>query len=119
MAKIQDKPVTGICDRRLHSGKSFDALIVGCYDAGKLQYVGEVRNGFVPQVRRAMFPYMQEIVSDKCPFTNLPEKRRGPWALNLTTGEMENCRWLKPILVAQIEFTEWTPDGHLRYSSFV
>ena len=32
---------------------------------------------------------------------------------------MENCVWLKPELVAQIEFTEWTPDGHLRHSEFV
>jgi bifunctional non-homologous end joining protein LigD len=29
---------------------------------------------------------------------------------------MKNCMWLKPELVAQIEFTEWTPDGHLRHS---
>jgi len=29
------------------------------------------------------------------------------------------CHWLKPQLVAQIKFTEWTPDGHLRHASFV
>src|SRR5262245_7860435 len=27
--------------------------------------------------------------------------------------------WLKPVLVGQIEFTEWTPEGHLRHSRFV
>ena len=32
---------------------------------------------------------------------------------------MKNCVWLKPELVAQIEFTEWTPDGYLRHSKFV
>ena len=37
----------------------------------------------------------------------------------LTAEEMKECRWLKPQLVAQIEFTEWTPDGHLRHASFV
>jgi bifunctional non-homologous end joining protein LigD len=37
----------------------------------------------------------------------------------LTKEEMENCVWLKPELVAQIEFTEWTPDGHLRHSKFI
>jgi bifunctional non-homologous end joining protein LigD len=46
----------------------------------------------------------------------MPEKRRTMWAL--TADEMKECRWLKPKLVAQIEFTEWTPDGHLRHSSF-
>jgi len=37
----------------------------------------------------------------------------------LTKEEMKNCMWLKPELVAQFEFTEWTPDGHLRHSKFV
>jgi bifunctional non-homologous end joining protein LigD len=31
---------------------------------------------------------------------------------------MENCRYLRPKHVAQIEFNDWTPDGHLRHSSF-
>jgi bifunctional non-homologous end joining protein LigD len=48
---------------------------------------------------------------------NLPERKRTQWAL--TKEEMKNCVWLKPELVAQIEFTEWTPDGHLRHSKFV
>jgi bifunctional non-homologous end joining protein LigD len=52
-----------------------------------------------------------------CPFANVPEKKRTQGAL--TTEEMKNCVWLKPKLVAQIEFTEWTPDGHLRHSKFV
>jgi hypothetical protein len=41
---------------------------------------------------------------------NLPEKKRTQWAL--TKEEMKNYRWLKPELVAQIDFTEWTLDGH-------
>jgi bifunctional non-homologous end joining protein LigD len=52
-----------------------------------------------------------------CPFANLPEKKRTQFSL--TREEMKNCIWLKPELVAQIEFTEWTPDGHLRHSKFV
>jgi len=32
---------------------------------------------------------------------------------------MKNCVWLRPELVAQIEFGEWTPDGHLRRSKFI
>jgi len=54
---------------------------------------------------------------ETCPFANLPEKKRTQWAL--TKEEMKNCVWLKPELVAQIEFTEWTPDGHLRHLKFV
>jgi ATP-dependent DNA ligase len=54
---------------------------------------------------------------DTCASSNLAEKKRTQWAL--TKEEMKNCVWLKPELVAQIEFTEWTPDGHLRHSQFV
>lgn len=32
---------------------------------------------------------------------------------------MAECRWLKPVLVGQFEFVEWTPDGHLRHSRFI
>ena len=54
---------------------------------------------------------------DTCPFVNLPERKRTQWAL--TKEEMKNCVWVKPKLVAQIEFTEWTPNGHLRHSKFI
>ena len=42
--------------------------------------------------------------------------QRTQWAL--TREEMKDCVRLKPQVVAQIEFTEWTPDGHLRHSKF-
>ena len=32
---------------------------------------------------------------------------------------MAECRWLKPVLVAEVEFLEWTSDNHLRHSRFV
>jgi len=53
----------------------------------------------------------------KCsPFTNLPEPERDRWDVGLTKADMKNCRW--EIARAQIEFTEQTPDGHLRHASF-
>jgi bifunctional non-homologous end joining protein LigD len=77
---------------------------------------GKVGNGFVRTAapRAAKFASLK---TDTCPFASLPEKKRTQWAL--TAEEMKNCRWLKPELVAQIEFAEWTPDGHLRHSKFV
>jgi bifunctional non-homologous end joining protein LigD len=32
---------------------------------------------------------------------------------------MKECRWLKPVLVGEVEFVEWTPDNHLRHSRFM
>jgi bifunctional non-homologous end joining protein LigD len=37
----------------------------------------------------------------------------------LTAADMAECRWLKPELVAQIEFVEWTEANHLRHARFV
>jgi DNA ligase D-like protein (predicted ligase) len=98
-------------------GNPFDALIVGYYEGERLLYAAKVRNGFVPLVRREVASRFKNLEIDTCPFANLPEKKRTQWAL--TKEEMKNCVWLKPELVAQIEFTEWTPDGHLRHSRFV
>ncbi len=88
---------------------SLDALIVGYYEGERLLYADKVRNGFVPLVRREVASKFKGLESDTCPFANLPEKKRTMWAL--TKEEMKNCVWLKPELVAQIEFTEWTPDN--------
>ena len=99
------------------AGNPFDALIVGYYEGGKLHYVAKVRNGFVPRVRQEVYRRFKGLEIDTCPFVNLPEKRRTQWAL--TAQQMKECQWLEPKLVVQIEFTEWTPDGHLRHSRFV
>jgi bifunctional non-homologous end joining protein LigD len=93
-----------------------DALIVGYYEGDKLMFASKVRNGFVPRLRREVWGKLKRLQTDACPFANLPEKKRTQWAL--TREEMKNCAWLRPELVAQIEFTEWTPDGHLRHSRF-
>ena len=98
-------------------GNPFDAVIVGYYQDEKLLYAGKVRAGFVPYVRWEVIAKMKAVNAEVCPFVNLPEKKRTQWAL--TKDEMQNCQWLKPNLVAQVEFTEWTQDGHLRHASFL
>jgi len=98
-------------------GNPLDAVIVGYYDGDKLIYAAKVRNGFVPRLRREIWQKLKGFEIAGCPFVNLPEKKRTQFSL--TREEMKNCIWLKPTLVAQIEFTEWTPDGHLRHSKFV
>ena len=56
---------------------------------------------------------------DECPFANLPEAKSGRWGQGLTAAKMAECRWLKPVLVGQFEFLEWTGDNHLRHTKFV
>ena len=57
--------------------------------------------------------------SKECPFANLPESKSGRWGAGLTKAKMADCRWLKPVLVEQFEFLEWTGDHHLRHSKFI
>jgi bifunctional non-homologous end joining protein LigD len=53
-----------------------------------------------------------------CPFKNLPEARRGQWGEGLTAAEMAKCRWLKPRLVATIDYLERTAANHSRHPMF-
>ena len=62
---------------------------------------------------------MKPLEIGECPFANLPEGHGGRWGQGLTAGKMKDCRWLRPELVGQFEFVEWTPDGHLRHTRFV
>jgi len=43
------------------------------------------------------------------PFANLPGAKSGRWGEGLE--KMKECQWLKPVLVEQVEFVEWTPEG--------
>lgn len=99
--------------------KNFDALIFGYYEGPKLIYVARTRNGFTPALREQIFKRLRALEISDCPFANLPEPRGGRWGQGLTAAKMNECRWLKPLLVAQFEYTEWTPDNHLRHSRFV
>jgi ATP-dependent DNA ligase len=54
-----------------------------------------------------------------CPFANLPEAHGGRWGAGLTAAKMQDCRWIDPVLVGQFEFSEWTPENHVRHSRFI
>jgi ATP-dependent DNA ligase len=100
-------------------GSTFDALVFGYYEKGKLLYASRTRNGFTPLSRAELLKKMKPLVAKDCPFANLPEARAGRWGAGLTAAKMKECVWLKPVLVGQFEFVEWTDDRHLRHSKFV
>jgi ATP-dependent DNA ligase len=101
------------------AGRHFDALIFGYWEADKLMYAARTRSGFTPAVREQLHQRFRALETPECPFANLPEARAGRWGEGLTAAKMKNCRWLKPVLIGQFEFVEWTPDKHLRHSRFV
>ena len=101
------------------SSKNFDALVIGYYEDGKLMYAARTRNGFTPASRAELFKKLKPLEIKECPFANLPEKKAGRWGAGLTAEKMKECRWLKPQLVGQFEFVEWTDVSHLRHTKFI
>ena len=101
------------------SPKNFDALVIGYHEGNTLMYGARTRNGFTPASRAELFKKIKPLEIKECPFANLPEKKAGRWGAGLTAAKMAECRWLKPQLVGQFEFVEWTGDNHLRHSKFI
>ena len=101
------------------SSNTFDSILVGYYEGGDLKYAARIRSGFVPALRQRVFTQFHGLEIAKCPFVNLPERGNGRWGEGLTAEDMLHCRWLKPRLVASIEFLEWTPEGRLRHPRFI
>jgi ATP-dependent DNA ligase len=96
-----------------------DSLVVGFYLGKDLMYAARVRAGLVPATRREVFERIKHLKTPLCPFSNLPEPAAGRWGQGLTAEKMKECAWLRPEVVAQIQFLEWTSSDHLRHTKFV
>ena len=99
--------------------RGFDALLVGIFKGKELHFVATVKNGFVPRTRGDIFRELKPLQTPTCPFVNLPEPKASRWGESMTSEKMKDCRWIKPELVAKVEFVEWTDAGHLRHCTFV
>jgi bifunctional non-homologous end joining protein LigD len=96
-----------------------DALLVGYYDETGLRFAGKVRAGFVPHLRREVFKALKPHHVDDCPFVDLPNSKSSRWGGGVTADEMREMQWVRPELVAQIRFVEWTAEGRLRHAAFL
>src|SRR5215472_1617130 len=97
----------------------FDSIVLGYYRGKDLMYVARTRNGFVPASRRSLFAKLKPLAVPECPFVNLPETHPSRFGRELDTEAMKKAVWLRPDLVAQIEYLEWTAADRLRHSRFV
>jgi bifunctional non-homologous end joining protein LigD len=95
------------------------ALIVGYYEKGKLLCASKVGTGFTEAMLKDLHKRLQPLRIEKCPFANLPEQRKGRWGQGITKAEMAKCTWVRPRLVCQVRFTEWTRDAGLRHPAFL
>jgi bifunctional non-homologous end joining protein LigD len=102
-----------------HAAAGVDALLVGYYEGKDLRFGGKVRAGFTPHVRREVRTRLEPLHVTACPFVDLPNSKTSHWGGGVTLEQMQEMQWVRPTLVAQIRFVEWTADGHLRHAVFL
>jgi bifunctional non-homologous end joining protein LigD len=89
------------------TGTAFRSLIVGVYRDGKLVHVGRVGTGFSKGKVESLVAALKANATDASPFTGRGAPRKAA-----------NAHWVKPVLVAEIEYAGFTSDGNLRQASF-
>jgi bifunctional non-homologous end joining protein LigD len=89
------------------SRKAIGSLVLGVYDGDRLEHVGRVGTGFSTAVAEDLFRRLERIRLQDSPF-----------AARLTADEARQVRYVRPELVAEVEFRTWTADGLLRHASF-
>jgi bifunctional non-homologous end joining protein LigD len=106
-AQRQEMVIGGYTDPQ-GSRSGFGALLLGVHEPdGKLRYSGKVGTGFNDQILASLRRKLDGLAQSTSSFVNPP---RG--------FEAKGVHWVKPKLVAEIAFTEWTQDGTLRHPSF-
>ena len=102
-----------------NSRQYFGAILVGYYQDGELLYAGKVGTGFDRALLESLHAKFTARALTRCPFSNLPIAKKPRFGNGMTAAEMRKVSWIKPDLVAQIKFAEWTHDGLLRQPVFL
>ncbi len=84
----------------------FGALALGVYRDGRLEYAGNVGTGFDQKMVEAIYRQLEPLIIPKSPLAASPDMPR-------------KVTWVKPELVCEVKFSEWTRDGRLRAPVFL
>ena len=104
--KRQEFVIGGFMDPE-GSRSGIGALLVGVYDpTGALVFTGKVGTGFTQKSAQEMRHRLDVLEQKGCPFATRPEGRLG-----------RSAHWVRPTLVAEVAFSEWTDDGKIRQPS--
>jgi bifunctional non-homologous end joining protein LigD len=87
---------------------AWSSLLVGVQGRERVKYCGRVGGGFSASERREWQKRINKLETKTSPFDRLPEKRAG-----------EKWIWMKPDLVVQVAFQDWTQDGILRQPRYL
>lgn len=104
-AVLRQEVVIGGFTEPKGSRKAFGALLVGVYKNSQLIYAGHVGGGFDDKLLSSVHAQLQKILSSKCPFEIQPHPNA-------------KATWVKPKLVCEVAFAEWTKEGMMRQPIF-
>jgi bifunctional non-homologous end joining protein LigD len=103
---LQQEFVVGGYTHPAKGGEGLGALLLGYYHGGVLKYCGRAGTGFTQKSARALRNQLEELKQKAMPFAEV------------ATAARKDALWVKPQLVAEIEFRAWTSDGMLRQAAF-
>ncbi len=83
------------------------SLAMGCYEDGTLKHVGRVGTGFTVATAEMLYQRLSAM-----------ETKHSPFGDKLTAEERRGLHYVKPELVAEVEFRAWSADGNLRHAAF-
>ncbi len=86
--------------------EKFGSLLLGAYEHDELVYIGHTGSGFDRKKLASIYALLQPLIQSDCPFSS-PLKLNSP------------VTWVKPEIVCEVNFAEWTKDGYMRQAIFV
>jgi bifunctional non-homologous end joining protein LigD len=102
----RQEAVIGGFTRPRRSRLELGALVLGVFDHGELVYIGHAGSGFNASSLRTLRAKLEPLIQKECPFKDKP-KTNAP------------VQWVKPVLVCEVAFQEWTEDGDMRHPVFL
>ncbi|MBI2269743.1 MAG: DNA ligase D [Bacteroidetes bacterium] len=103
--KSQDAIIAGFT-KPTGSRKHFGALVLGVLDGSSLKYIGHTGSGFDNQLLKEVSDLLTPLIRDTSPFDKTVKTNRP-------------VTWVKPVLVCEIKYSEWTKDGIMRHPIFL
>ncbi len=97
--------IIGITEPK-NSRKYFGAILLGQYDGKELQYIGKCGTGFTELVLRELYTKLEPLFIEQSPL-----KEKVPLR--------DKIQWVKPKIVCQVKYSEWTQDNNLRHPVYL
>jgi bifunctional non-homologous end joining protein LigD len=110
LRQTQEVVISGYTRGQGRRGAGFGALVVGVQDAGALRWAGNVGTGFSDREIDRLLGVMRPLERPESPFAEVPRMPR---------VRKSDVTWVEPVLVAEVEFAEWTHEGRLRAPSYL